>query len=254
MKFHPDKCHVMHIGTNNPRHDYTMNKDDQLHNLEKVSSEKDLGIILDDKLKFSEHINTKINKANQIVGCLKHTFKHMTKDIFKLLFKSLVRPHLEYASVVWSPHLKKHMDAIERVQRRATKLVKEIKHLSYNERLRALDLPTLKFRRERADLIETYNILTHKHIINLHCRCHLCPNKQMFQKSLSTTTRGHSMKLQQQKAAGNRYHFLATRVVNNWNNLTETIVTQPTIQKFKTELHKQWDCNKEVYYEYTFTY
>lgn len=254
MKFHPEKCHVMHIGTNNPRHEYTMSKDNQQHNLEKVSSEKDLGIILDDKLKFSEHINIKVNKANQIVGCIKHTFKHMNKEVFKLLYISMVRPHLEYASVIWSPHLKKHMDAIERVQRRATKLVPEIKHLSYNDRLRALDLPTLKFRRDRADLIETYSILTEKHILNTDCRCHLCPDKRMFQKSLATTTRGHSMKLQLQKATGVRHHFLATRVVNNWNSLTETTVTQPTLKKFKTELHKHWDCNKEVYYQYTFTY
>ena len=67
MKFHPNKCHVMHFGSKNPMHDYTMRKDNELHTLEKVSSEKDLGITIDDKLKFSEHINAKINKANQIV-------------------------------------------------------------------------------------------------------------------------------------------------------------------------------------------
>ena len=254
MKFHPNKCHVMHFGSKNPMHDYTMRKDNELHTLEKVSSEKDLGITIDNKLKFSEHINAKINKANQIVGCIKYSFKYLNKDIFKLLYKSMIRPHLEYGSVIWSPHLKKHMDAIERVQRRATKLVSEIKHLSYNDRLRALDLPTLKFRRDRADLIETYNILTQKHLLDTHCHCHLCPDKQMFQRSLSTVTRGHSMKLQHQNATGSRYHFLATRVINSWNSLSESTVTQPTLQKFKTELHKQWDQNKEVYYQYTFSY
>ena len=70
MKFHPDKCHVMHIGANNPRVDYTMSKENTRHTLEKVSVEKDLGILIDDKFKFSDHINTKVNKANQILGCL----------------------------------------------------------------------------------------------------------------------------------------------------------------------------------------
>ena len=164
MRFHPDKCHVMHIGNNNPKHEYTMSKGEELHKLEKVSSEKDLGILIDDKLKFSEHINIKVNKANQILGCIKHTFKHLTKDVFKLLYKSLVRPHLEYNSVIWSPHLKKDMDSIERVQRRATKMVPELRNLSYEDRLRQLELPTLKFRRDIADIIEVYNILTENQI------------------------------------------------------------------------------------------
>ena len=254
MKFHPDKCHVMHIGANNPKIDYTMSKGNAQHTLEKVQTEKDLGIHLDDRLKFSEHINTKINKANQILGCLRHTFKHMTKDVFNLLYKSMVRPHLEYGSCIWSPHLKKDIDAIERVQRRATRLVPEIRNLSYNDRLRALKLPTLKFRRERADIIETYNILTEKHIVNTDCRCSLCPGKKMFMKSLAANTRGHSMKLQAQKVYGIRYHFLADRVVNKWNSLSESTVTQPTLQKFKTELHKQWDNDTDIYYEFKFTY
>ena len=80
MKFHPDKCHVMHIGANNPKIDYTMCKGNAQHTLEKVQTEKDLGIHLDDRLKFSEHINTKINKANQILGCLRHTFNIQTYD------------------------------------------------------------------------------------------------------------------------------------------------------------------------------
>ena len=252
MKFHPDKCHVMHIGANNPRVDYTMSKENTRHTLEKVSVEKDLGILIDDKLKFSDHINTKVNKANQILGCLKHTFKHITKDILKLLYTSLIRPHLEYGSCVWNPHLKKDQDAIERIQRRATKLVPELRNLSYSERLKALNLPTLKFRRERADLIETYNILTGKHEINKHCRCSHCPNKEMFQQSLATNTRGHSMKLQSQKVSGIRYHFLADRVVNNWNKLPEAAVSQPTLQKFKTEIHKQW--SDTDYYQYNFSY
>ena len=254
MKFHPEKCHVMHIGSNNPKNEYTMTDGNQLHNLDKVSSEKDLGILVDDKLKFSEHINVKVNKANQILGCVKHTFKHMTKDIFNLIYKSMVRPHLEYGSVIWNPHLKKDMDAIERVQRRATKLVPGIKNLSYEDRLKSLELPTLKFRRDRADIIETYNILTGKHIINMDCCCQSCPNKLMFQKSVSTITRGHSMKLQKPKATGQRYHFLATRVINSWNSLTNKAVTQPTLKGFKTQLHKHWDLNKDIYYKYTFSY
>jgi hypothetical protein len=254
MKFHPDKCHVMHIGNTNPKQQYTMNTDNGQHILDEVTSEKDLGILLDDKLKFTDHINIKINKANQILGCIKHTFKFMNKEIFSLLYTSLIRPHLEYGSVIWSPHLKRDIDALEKVQRRATRLVPELRHLSYSDRLKSLNLPTLKFRRERADIIETYNILTSKHLLNTDCRCHLCPNKKMFQYSLATQTRGHRMKLQSQKDTSIRYHFLAARVVNSWNRLPESTVTQPTLQKFKTALHKQWETDTDIYYDYTFSY
>ena len=166
LKFHPEICHGMHIGSNNPRQEYNMTKDNKLHKLDSVSSEKDLGVWLDDKLKFTEHINIKINKANQILGCIKHTFKHINTEIFMLLYKSIVRPHLEYGSCIWSPHLKRDIDAIERVQRRETRMIPALRHLSYTDRLKSLKLQTLKFRRERADIIETYNILTQKHIIN----------------------------------------------------------------------------------------
>ena len=90
----------------------------------------------------------------------------MNKHIFTMLFKSLVRPHLEYASCIWSPQLKRDKVSIERVQRRATKLVPELKHLPYSSRLQQLGLPTLTYRRRRADLIETYRIITKQHSMN----------------------------------------------------------------------------------------
>ena len=84
----------------------------------------------------------------------------MSDKIFCMIFKGLVRPHLEYATPIWSPHLKKHIDQLENVQRRATKLVPGLNQLSYPERLRKLKLPTLAFRRVRGDMIQTYKILT----------------------------------------------------------------------------------------------
>jgi hypothetical protein len=62
-----------------------------------------LGVIIDDKLKFEAHIQTKINKANQIMGIIRRTFKHLDCKMFVPLFKAMVRPHVEYAQSVWSP-------------------------------------------------------------------------------------------------------------------------------------------------------
>ena len=127
--------------------------------IEWTEEDKDTGVVIDDKLAFSDHLAEKINKANKIVGLIRRTFVHLEPEIFKILFTALVRPHLEYANQVWCPHLVKDIEAVKNVQRRATKLVPRLKDLSYEERLRTLNLPTLAYKRSRGDLIETYKIL-----------------------------------------------------------------------------------------------
>ena len=96
--------------------------------------------------------------------------------MFLNLYKSLVRPHLEYAVTVCAPLYKKDMIIIENVQRTATKLVKSISHLPYSERLKSLGLPSLEYRRERADVVEVYKIMNQidnidTGIIFLHPHC-----------------------------------------------------------------------------------
>ena len=154
MNFHSDKCHVLHLGQSNPQNTYHMNNaSGDIHMLDVVTSEKDLGVTIDHQLKFSDHIDNAVKKANRVLGCLARTFRYLNKDTFLLLYKALVRPHLEYASYVWCPHLKKDRDLIEQVQRRATRLVPETKGLPYNSRLIELQLPTLNYRRQRTDII-----------------------------------------------------------------------------------------------------
>ena len=74
-------------------------------------------MFIDNKLTFSKHISTKIKVANRNLGLIFRTFTNIDKDIFLNLFKSIVRPHIEYASSVWSPVFKKDMIALENVQR-----------------------------------------------------------------------------------------------------------------------------------------
>ena len=77
----------------------------------------------------------------------------------------MVRPHLEFGNVAWSPRLEKDRNLIEGVQRRATKMVPEIKDLEYEERLKRMDLPSLRYRRARGDMIDTYKI----HTLEVYC-------------------------------------------------------------------------------------
>ena len=124
--------------------------------LEHVFEEKDLGVIVDADLSFEDHITAKVKKANQIMGLIRRSFAYLDEKSFVKLYTALVRPHLEYAQSVWSPHLKRFTDLIENVQIRATKLVDHLGNLEYSERLKRLNLPTLAFRRLRGDLIEMY--------------------------------------------------------------------------------------------------
>ena len=169
MSFNLSKCHILHLGHKNPNATYTMYKQHnihktkncisyllQFHTLDAVEEEVDLGITVDNKLKFTKHVNTKISKANKILGLIKHTFKFLTADTLTLLYKSLIRPHVEYGTPIWSPHLKGDRDNIEKLQRRTTKLIPDLKDKSYEERLRHLKLPTLEYRRLRTDLILLY--------------------------------------------------------------------------------------------------
>ena len=93
------------------------------------------------------------------MGLIRRTYTFLDETSFRYLFQSLVRPNLEYAAAVWSPYTKKDIELIENVQRRATKQVPSLKKLSYTNRLKKLKMPTLKYRRLRGDMIETFKIV-----------------------------------------------------------------------------------------------
>ena len=110
------------------------------HTLEEVEVEKDLGVIMDKDLKFHKHASFAIKKANTILGLIKRYFAVLDHKTLLKLFKAMVRLHLKYGNVVWGPHFKLDQQAIERVQKRATKLIHNIKDLPYSERLDHLKL------------------------------------------------------------------------------------------------------------------
>ena len=96
---------------------------------------KDLGVVIDSNMNFKAHMHEKINKANQTMGMIRHSFISMNESIFVCLFKAFTRPQIEYANFVWSPFKLKNMNAIENVQRGATELIPSLKELTYEERL-----------------------------------------------------------------------------------------------------------------------
>jgi len=98
-----------------------------------------------------------------VLGVIKRNFAHLSRKCFILLYKSLARSHLEYANSVWYPKRKTDVDKIGRVQNTATKLIPELSKKSYSDRLKFLNLPVLKYRRCRGDMIELYKIINGIH-------------------------------------------------------------------------------------------
>ena len=237
MRFHPDKCRTMHMGSNNPQQDYSMKTDTgEVHILESTTEEKDLGVTIDNKLTFTTHVNQVVQKSNKVMGMLRRTFSHIDKEIFCQLYKSLVRPHLEYASVVWNPPTVQLRTKLEQVQRRATKMVPRLRDLTYERRLQELNLPTLAYRRRRADIIQMFKILKNLDHLQQDCRCTVCPGKNMFSIVHSVSTRGHPYKIRVQHAQGVRSKFFATRSIAVWNSLPGNIVCTNAVNELKTAL------------------
>ena len=161
------------------------------------------------------------------------------------LYKSLVRGHLEYANTVWCPSKKANIDHLERVQRRATKLVPELKELPYPERLKQMKLPSLVYRRKRGDMIETYKILN-----GLVDTIGGAP----LQLAEECCKRSHSLKLKKNHCrTALRQNTFSQRVVNSWNALPEKIVKAPNLNTFKNLLDRHWS-NHPCLYHYKTNY
>ena len=233
LKFNTDKCHVLTLGKFEKimyTHRYTLYGDE----LDHIFEEKDLGVIFDMELTFEEHIGTKVKKANGLMGLIRRTFSYLDGETFKKLYTSFVRPHLEYANPVWSPHLRKHIKMLENVQERATKLVDGMKHLDYTERLKKLDLPTLQYRRERGDMIQVW-----KHF-NTYDRATLSSNFRPIPRE----TRKHSYQLTRNRPKdgklgiqSNSFYF---RVATVWNDLDPKVVESENINTFKARIDAAW--------------
>ena len=184
-----------------------------------VETEKDLGVTLSRNLKFSTHIRIQANKATAILGQLKRTFRYWTIDTCRTLYCAFVRPHLEYAAAVWSPHSKKDIRTLESVQRRATKLVSRCRNWSYADRLAVLGLTTLQERRVRGDLIQLFKFHS-----GVNTVCWVKPMEHcnsLSQAGPAGGIRGHSRRFSGQTTnkCQQRANFFTNRVINEWNAL-----------------------------------
>ena len=175
------KCKVLHIGYHNPMVDYSINE----CVLQSTRSEKDLGVVIDQNLRFTNHIKSICRKAYFRPNLIRNCFCCCDSAFSVYMFKVYIRPLLEASSVVWSPHYKFEIDTLENVQKRFTK--KLLPDHCYSDRLKLLHLDSLVVRRIKLDLYLVFKIING--LVDLDVN-------EFFTLSPYQSTRGHRFKLQ----------------------------------------------------------
>ncbi|PKU40361.1 reverse hypothetical protein [Limosa lapponica baueri] len=218
MKFKQAKCKVLHLGHSNPRHKCRLGG-------EWIDQEKDLGVLVDEKLNMSWRCVLAAQKANYILGCMKKSVASRSNEVILPLYSALVRPHLEYCVQLWSPQ-HKDMDLLKQVQ--AMKMVRGLEHPSYEDRLRELGLFSLEKRRLQGDLIVVFQYLK---------GAYKKAGEGLFTRSCCDRTGSNSFKLEEGRLKlDNRKKFFTVRVARHWKRLPMEAVGASFLEVFKTRL------------------
>ena len=154
------------------------------------NEERDLGVLFQQDLTFSNHAADAAKRANIKLGIIKRSFTALHRQGFLSLYKSIIRPTLENCNSVWCSMFKRDEDLLEKVQQRATRLLPELRQKTYPDRLKDLQLPTLAYRRQRADLIQIFKILKGFNKVEA---------SKFFKFAKDSITRGHDCKIVKQR-------------------------------------------------------
>ena len=235
MSFNADKCVVMHLGSKNLQHYYTIDGKP----MKSTDCEKDIGVYIQPSLKPSVMIAESVKKANRVLGMLLRNLSFRDRYHFIRLYKTYVRCHLEYAVQTWNPWLVQDIENIEAVQRRAVNSCRGL-YGSYEQKLQAVGLTTLCERRMRGDMLQTFKIIHQIDDVDPGTwftkvsECH-----QMTRTAVSVSEEGEvvqNLNLVKPKCRLDvRRNFFSCRVVEPWNGLPSSVQEAGDVGDFKVK-------------------
>ena len=231
MEFNLDKCKVLHIGRTNPCFTYTIGGYAPAGTvLTSVDEEKDIGVVIHKSLKPFSQCAKAVKKANQVLGQMARSFHFRDKCTWIGLYKTYVRPHLEFAIQAWSPWTQADKDLLESVQERAVKMVSGLVGKTYLEKLAEVSIPSLEARRRRGDMLEVWKIMHGKDDVVASTWFTFVKDRH------ERITRKSEDPLNILKPRTNleiRQNFFSVRVVEQWNSLPKYLKNAITADKFK---------------------
>jgi hypothetical protein len=233
MKFNPGKCKVLCISTkkDSPQRKYSFCNTE----LEQVESVAYLGITLNNKMKFSEHVSNTASKASKLLGMARRNFWNCPKHVRETVYKTMVRPKLEYACEAWDPHYKKEIKTLEKVQRKGARfcLQNYAPLASVTGMLDTLGWKTLEERRVESRLTMMYKISHNLVDFNTDQYLKLHPE--------SRTRGSHPLKYQIPKATKDVFKYsYFPRTIREWNKLPAELVLSSSLDEFKTKLNSHF--------------
>jgi ribonucleases P/MRP protein subunit RPP40 len=228
MSFNKSKCKVMHVGTNNPKYDYFM----QDTKLAVVEEEKDVGVTIHNSLKPARQCQKAATTGLRVLNQLRNNFHFRDRHVFLKLYKQYVRPHLEFATPVWSPWLNTDKQVLENVQKKFVNMVAGLHPGSYEEKCQQLGLETLEERRHLQDLAQTYKMVRGKEKLT---------RTELFTHVHGGRTRQDADELNLKQAASRldvRKNFFTQRIVRSWNAVPHEIKRSANVTGFKAAYKK----------------
>ena len=244
MSFNVKKCKVLHVGRTNPRYQYFLNGEE----VEEVKEEKDLGVLVEDTMKPSKQCNAAAKSANFALGQIQRAFHFRKKINLVPLYKTFVRPRLEHAVSAWNPWLESDIKCLEKIQERLIRMLSDVKGDTYEEKLKDAGLTTLKERRVRGDMIQTFKVLKGFNQVSKENWFQEIPENARPTRTNAVAEGGKVVKkqsvLQVERARlETRRNFFSIRAAQQWNELPEEVKNTTSINGFKNA-YDRWRNNQ----------
>ena len=215
MQLHPDKCVVLHFGTKNPKYEYYINN----MKITACDEARDLGVLITNDASQTQHVTKISKKAHAVLSQMKRTVTYRDSVVFAGIYRQYVRPILEYAVQAWNPAKVADINTLEKVQKRAFRLMTDKGNINYETKLKVAGMSTLEKRRERGDIIETFKIINGMTILDKEDFFSFVQDRH----DIETRSYVGNLLVPEKCRINIRKNFFSCRVVNLWNELPEWV-------------------------------